>query len=336
MKKSKPVVLFLIVCMLVIIFAFGVEAKAKYTLRFAGNYAPDHPGTESQYIIAEEVKKATNGEVEIIVYPGGQLGDYSQVYEDIMRGNIDMGFFYITGQYNPMLEISSMPYLATSWEDLKKIFGPGSFWYKTYEEAHADVGVKLLGVYVDSFISLASIEEPTDPFNAEVNHNILIRIPPSELYKVTMKDLNYNTVSINWSDLYTSMQTGVCDGWIGGTATLNYFQFRDLIKQFYPIKIFVENVSYIINKDIFEKLPKEYQKIIFNACQKQAMISIDDAEETEAEYQKKLSDENGVKIHEVSEEEIAVLADQVRKVSWPKFAKMFGEDIIEGLLSDTK
>ena len=333
-KYSRFMVLFLLVAMMVTVFALAADAKVKYKLRFAGNYAPEHPGTKSQYDIAEEVKQATNGEVEIMVYPGGQLGDYSQVYEDIMRGNVDMGFFYITGQYNPMLEISSMPYLATTWEGLAKVFSPSSFWYKTYEAAHAEVNVKLLGVYVDSFISLATMKEPTDPFNVEANHNILIRIPPAELYKVTMKDLNYDTVTINWSDLYTSMQTGVCDGWIGGTATLNYFQFRDLIKDFYPVRMFVENVSYIMNVDAFERLPEEYRKIIFDACQKQARLSVENAQKTEAEYQKKLAEENGVKIHDITQDDIEALAVQVRKVSWPKFSKMFGEDVIKGLMAD--
>jgi len=336
MKKTKLAVLFLMVCMLVMISAFGVGAKAKYILRYAGCLAPDDPGTKGQYTIAEEVKKATNGEVEIVVYPANQLGDYTQIYEDVMRGNIDMGNLYITGQYNPMLEICSLPYLTTSWEDLKRVFRPGSFWYKTYEEAHAKVGIKLLGVDVDSFISLATMKEPTDPFNAAANHNILIRIPPSEIYKITMKDLNYDTVSVNWSDLYTSMQTGICDGWVGGTATLNYLQFRDLIKHFYPIRIFVQNVSDFINKDVFEKLPEEYQKILIDACQKQSMLSIVNAEKREAYYRKKLRDEYGVKIHEVSQAQIDALAAQVREVSWPKFAKIFGSDIIEGILSDIK
>jgi len=288
MKKTKLAVLFLMVCMLVMISAFGVGAKAKYILRYAGCLAPDDPGTKGQYTIAEEVKKATNGEVEIVVYPANQLGDYTQIYEDVMRGNIDMGNLYITGQYNPMLEICSLPYLTTSWEDLKRVFRPGSFWYKTYEEAHAKVGIKLLGVDVDSF------------------------------------------------NLYTSMQTGICDGWVGGTATLNYLQFRDLIKHFYPIRIFVQNVSDFINRDVFEKLPEEYQKILIDACQKQSMLSIVNAEKREAYYRKKLRDEYGVKIHEVSQAQIDALAAQVREVSWPKFAKIFGSDIIEGILSDIK
>ena len=334
-RYSRFMVLFLVVAMMVTVFAVTADAKAKYKLRFAGNYAPDHPGTKSQYDIAEEVKEATNGEVEIMVYPAGQLGDYTQVYEDVMRGNVDMGFFYITGQYNPMLEISSMPYLATTYEGLGKVFSPESFWYKTYDAAHGEVGVKLLGVYVDNFISISTVKEVTDPFDVQANHNILIRIPPSELYKVTMKDLNYDTVTINWSDLYTSMQTGVCDGSVGQTAALIYFQFRDLVKHFYPIRIFVENVSYIINKDTFEGLPEEYQKIVFDACQKQARLSIENAEKSEAEYQKKL-EENGVKIHEVTQEDIETLATQVRKASWPKFSKMFGEEVIQGLIADTK
>ncbi|MCF7936123.1 MAG: TRAP transporter substrate-binding protein DctP [Synergistales bacterium] len=323
--------------LMVVAFAFGAfAAEPEYTLRFAGSYAPDHPGTATQYAIAEEVAEKTDGKVKIEVYPASQLGDYVQVYEDVIRGSVDMGYFYITGQYNQMLEICSMPYLTTSWEGLKDVFSPGSFWYETYEEAHAKVGVQLLGVYVDSFISLATVKEPADPFDPEANHEILVRIPPSELYKVTMKDLNYDTVTINWSDLYTAMQTGVCDGYIGGTASLNYFTFRDLIKNFFPVRMFVENVSYIMNKDLFEEMPEEYSRIILEACQKQASKSIVEARKQEEKYQRKLAEEHDVVIHDVSQEEIDALAAHVRKVSWPKFSKMFGEEVIEGLLEDVQ
>ncbi len=335
MKNSKALVVLLFA--LVLGFAVSVAAEAaKYEIKFAGNYAPDHPGTLAQNEIAKEVLEKTKGEVKITVYPGGQLGDYTQAYEDVMRGNIDMGWFYITGQYNPMLEISSLSYLATDWKELKRVFSPGSFWYKTYEGAHAKVGVKLLGVYVDSFISLATVKPLNDPLNPKANHKGKVRIPPSEIYKLTMDSLNYDTVSINWSDLYTAMQTGVCDGWIGGTAALNYFQFRDLIKQFMPIRAFVENVSYVYNAEKFAKLPAAYQKIIFEACQKQAKKSIDDAQKNEALYQEKLSKEHKVAIMKVTDAQIKALADHVRKDAWPKFSKLFGKDVMDGLVKDAK
>lgn len=335
MKNLKVFGVILSVLILGFAFSIGAEA-AKYEVKFAGNYAPDHPGTLAQYEIAKEVLEKTKGEVNITVYPAGQLGDYTQAYEDVMRGNIDMGWFYITGQYNPVLEISSLPYLATDWEELKRVFSPGSFWYSTYEAAHGNIGVKLLGVYVDSFISLATVKELNEPLNPNANHKAKIRIPPTEIYKITMDSLNYDTVSINWSDLYTAMQTGVCDGWIGGTAALNYFQFRDLIKSFIPIRAFVENVSYVYNAEKFSKLPAEYQKIIFEACQRQAIKSIADAQANEALYQEKLSKESKVDIMEVTDAQIEKLADHVRKDAWPKFSKFFGKEIMDGLVKDAK
>lgn len=335
MKRNKILVVMLLAVVLAFTISVVAEA-AKYELRFAGNYAPDHPGTLAQYEIAKEVLEKTKGEVNITVYPAGQLGDYTQAYEDVMRGQIDMGWFYITGQYNPMLEVSSLPYLATDWEELKRVFSPGSFWYSTYEAAHAQVGVKLLGVYVDSFISLATVKELNDPLNPEANKRAKIRIPPTEIYKITMDSMNFDTVTINWSDLYTAMQTGVCDGWIGGTAALNYFQFRDLIKHFIPIRAFVENVSYVFNADKFSKLPEEYQKIILEACQKQSVKSIDDAKANEALYQEKLSKEHNVAIMDVTDEQIEKLAAHVRENAWPKFEKFFGKETMEGLGKDAQ
>ena len=63
-------------------------------------------------------------------------------------------------------------------------------------------------------------------------------------------------------------------------------------------------------------------------------MSVENAQKTEADYQKKLAEENGVRIHDISQEDIEALAAQVRKVSWPKFSKMFGEDVIKGLMAD--
>lgn len=311
-----------------------VVAAPKVTLKFAGTFAPDHPGSLAQQEIADEVFKATNGEVKIDVFPGGQLGDYTQIYEDVMRGNIDMGWLYITGQYNTALEISSLPFLTTSYEGLKSIFAPGSYFYTAYEKAHADVDVKLLGLYVDGFVNLVMVKEPNEPLSPTADHKVKLRIPPTDAFKITMDALNWDTVTINWSDVYTAMQTGVCDGYIGSSAVLVYYTFRDLVKYYYPMRAYTETLSYVMNKDVWDNLAPEYQKAIMDACQRQALKSIEDAEEKETTYQKKMIDEYNVKIVVPSQEEIDELAKYVRQNIWPKFEKAYGQELIQGLMKN--
>ncbi len=324
----------LTMCLAVFGLAFGLSAQAapKHTLKFAGTYAPDHPGSIAQQEIADEVFKATNGEVKIEVFVGGQLGDYTQVYEDVMRGNIDMGWLYITGQYNTALEISSLPYLTTSWEGIKKIFSPGSYFYSAYEKAHADCDVKLLALYVDGFVNLVMVKEPVEPLSPTADHKVKLRIPPTDAFKVTMDALNWDTVTINWSDVYTAMQTGVCDGYIGSSAVLVYYTFRDLTKYYNEMRAYTETLSYVINQDMWNKLSPEHQKAIQEACQRQAAKSIEEAASKETTYQQKMADEYGVKIVVPDQAELDALAAHVRQNIWPKFEKAYGQELIRGLI----
>ena len=81
----------------------------------------------------------------------------------------------------------------------------------------------------------------------------------------------------------------------------------------------------------WNKLTPEYQKIFEDAvaiAQKEAFEVIEAAD---AEYLKKMKSEGGVEVYTYSAEELAPLADYVRKNTWPKLAKMIGEDLFEDL-----
>ena len=58
--------------------------------------------------------------IKITVYPANQLGDYTQCYEEIMKGSIDTGALSIPNQYDPLLEIPYLPMLAGTYDEAKK------------------------------------------------------------------------------------------------------------------------------------------------------------------------------------------------------------------------
>ncbi|MDD4160455.1 MAG: C4-dicarboxylate ABC transporter substrate-binding protein, partial [Synergistaceae bacterium] len=62
---------------------------APVVLKFAGQSPPDHFATASMKEIAKEVAQKTNDRIQIKVYPASQLGDYSLVYEELIRGTVE-------------------------------------------------------------------------------------------------------------------------------------------------------------------------------------------------------------------------------------------------------
>ena len=75
-------------------------------LRFANQVPVEHTATKLMHQVADEVKEKTNGRIEIVVYPANQLGDYTLVYEELIRGTIDMAAISIPSQFDPRLELT--------------------------------------------------------------------------------------------------------------------------------------------------------------------------------------------------------------------------------------
>lgn len=65
------------------------QAKA---LRLGLITPPSHQWTQSAQALAEEVKAESGGELQILVFPSGQLGSEAQMVQLMQRGALDMAF----------------------------------------------------------------------------------------------------------------------------------------------------------------------------------------------------------------------------------------------------
>ena len=73
--------------------------------------------------IADEVYKATEGKVEITIYPSGQLGNERDLYEGAQLGSIDM--FYaanaVMSSFIPEMSVLDQPFLFDSVEQAHRV-----------------------------------------------------------------------------------------------------------------------------------------------------------------------------------------------------------------------
>ncbi|GAB6280317.1 MAG: TRAP transporter substrate-binding protein DctP [Thermovirga sp.] len=310
-------------------------AKDKLTLKVAGISAPEYRGTRSLYAIKEAVEKGTDGRVILDVFPANQLGDYTQVFEEIRRGTIEMGLIFLPSQFDVMLEVGSLPFLASTGEGMQKQLSPGSSVYSIIDESLDKLGVKLLRIYGDGFVGVGLAKKPKDPAKAGVDKGALIRVAPLAVYKETAEDLGFRTTTIPYADTYSAIQTGVCDGWIGGSSQINYLSFRDVIKYYVPYNCLFDQTAYIIGKDIWNKISPADQKVIIDAVNAQADKSFADSNAEDMEYQKKLT-EAGVEIISISENDMKDLADYIRSTTWPKLEATYGKETLDKIKKSLK
>ncbi len=306
----------------------GQEETIK--IRFAGQHPVDHMATASLERIKEAIAEKSDGRIEITLYPANQMGDYTQVYEEIMRGTIDMALISIPSQYDPRLEIGFIPYIAENYEAIKEVFAVDSYLFNEVSGLHSNLGVKFLGFFGEGFGGVGSSKLPDEPANFNVDKGLLVRVPPMDVFKFGAEDLGFRTTTIPYAETYAALQTGVADGWVGGPPNLNYLWFRDVIDYFLAYNNSFESTSFVMNDELFNELSPEDQKIIAEAIKEESEKSFDLAKQDEEKYKQMLRDE-GIEVIEFTNEELKAMAENARKTTWPKLTDRLTEELVNGL-----
>lgn len=330
MKKLLSAALFglVITCL-----ASAPADAASVTLKAAGQYASEHTTTKLLQEFAKMVGERSKGDIRIRVYPANQLGDYTQVYEELRRGTIEMAVITIPSRFDTRLEAIYLHYLATDYDEARKVYAPGSNMFKLIEEANDALDIKFLGFNVEGFGGFGTTKLPDNMDDPAGQKNLLMRVPPMAVFQIPCADEGFQTVSIPFAELYTALQIGVADGWSGGPAMVNYVQFRDVIKYFIVCNNFFENTSYMISKKVWNKLNPEQQKIIQECALEISMRSFDEAQKNDTEFLVKM-EEHGVKVVRFTPEQLQGWADLCRKVTWPKMEERLTREVIDSLLAE--
>ncbi|TDR34830.1 TRAP transporter substrate-binding protein DctP [Aquamicrobium defluvii] len=313
-------------------FASGGIANA-VDLKIAGQHPMDNIATK---VLEETIKEIADANVDLNIklFPAGQLGSGEQVFGDVAQGVIDMGHTFIYSHNDPILEINSIPYLVGTYEQMRKVYSPGSNFYRVYDEHLAAQGIKLLGVFAEGFIGVGVTKKP-DNATTTGPKNVNIRIFSAEVAKLTTDAMGFNSTTVNWSDVVPALQQGIVDGAIGGTAETNLTVLGDAIKYFVPYNTFVENTAFYIGQAKWDSLSAEQQTVMSDAFAKASQKSFELSEKVDKEYMGKLA-EHGIEVIALSDDELNAIADHIKAEVWPKLEGKFGKELLEQLKQDTK
>jgi TRAP-type transport system periplasmic protein len=269
---------------------------------------------------AEDVKKATNGDVNINIFAASALGDYTVVQEGISVGAIDMATQPAATATERKMQIASFPYLASNWEEARKIYGPGGVLHSTIAELYAKQDITMLAAYPVYFGGISLNREPVDPGSVEPK-GIKVRVPGIKSFQLTGEALGYIPAPIPFSDAYTAIQTGVVDGVIGSGAEGYYASFRDVTKSYIPANTHFEVWFMIISNQSFNGLDADDQAALKKTAEEFEAKRWTVAEEDQGKWEKRLADELGTNVVKLTNEQLAGMSAKVRKDVWPEVLK---------------
>lgn len=311
------------ICAISILFVLatmvGTATAAPLVFKFAGQSPPDHQTSKHMLMIAKEINERTEGRVEIKVYPASQLGDYTLLFEEMMRGTVDMELGGVPSDFDPRLGMGYICGYVRGYDSLSKIFDPDGWMLKKLNEISNPLGVRMLSCYVEGMIGIGSVKPVKEPLSPKVDKGVLTRVANMEVYTVGAKAMGYRPITIPWPDTYQALQTGVCDAAIGFPTASAYMMFADVIKYWYATNYSLEYQAIMISEKSWQKLTEKDRLVFQDIARKYSQISIANAKAQDRKYLD-LMKKKGIKVFEYNDKQL----EDIRKAcfaSWDELAK---------------
>ena len=308
--------------------AASTFADEIYRMKYSIMEAPGTPMGEMAARIVEKVKDQTDGKVILRPFYSGQLGDYIQVYEELQMGSIDFASMSIPSQFDDRLNITCVPYSVTNYNQVEKLWLNNGLGFQKLKEILHDQRIELLSPIPYGFMGIggANLGDFKTILDPSKKQDSLVRVPVIDTYIAMGQAMGFRTTTLPYGDLYSALQSGVADGWMGGTAYVSWYSFRDVIKQYIDAKYVHEITMSAMSQRALKTIPEKYMEKIRKIFMEEASICGKEINALSATAMKNM-EEYGITVLNPTDEELKPMAEHVRQVVWPMYEKLLGKEL---------
>ncbi len=329
MKRSFLV--FLSVAFL--LFAVSGIASAKTTWNANSVWPPKNLHSVGLTEYAEKIKKATNGELELVVHTGGALGykgpDLLKAVRDGLVPVSDMLISGVAGD-EKLFQVVTLPFLVRNFDELKTLID--------ISRPHFDKSAKKWNqkiLYIAPWPG-AGLWTKKKIVKLEDLKGLKTRTYDKN-GALVMEAVGATPFALPFSEVYTSLQTGLIDSVMTSTPTAVDGKFWEVLKFYQPLNITIATNMVTVNLKSYEKLPKEQQEALVKIgkeMEKNMWANV----KTWDKEQEAISNKNGIETVPPSVELISQLEKitQDIRAEWLKGAPAEGKKIYDEFLKKVK
>ncbi len=240
---------------------------AATTLKLSHNHNRDHAVHKVMTDMAKEVRKQTDGEVKIRIYPDAQLGNQRESMELMQSGALDMVKSNAAEleAFAPAYSAFNLPYLFRDKDHYYKIkLSEIGKEILNSTESKGFIGVTYYDAGARSFYSNKPIKTPEDL------KGMKIRVQPSPSAIAMIKALGASPTPLAYGELYTAMQQGVVDAAENNIPSFSLSRHSEVAKYFsFDEHTMVPDVLVMSTKSL-AKLTIEQQDILMTVATESA------------------------------------------------------------------
>jgi len=194
---------------------FGIPPRrasaAEFTFKLATGQDPTHPVNVRAQEAINRIREATDGKLEIRLFPANQLGSDTDLLSQVRSGGVELFNLSssILATLAPVTGIVNTGFAFSDYDAVWKAMDGG---LGTYFRAQiAKVGlITASRVWDNGFRQITSSTRPIR--TPEDLRGLKIRVPPAPALTSLFKALDAGPAPINFNELYSSLQTKVVEG----------------------------------------------------------------------------------------------------------------------------
>lgn len=234
---------------------------AEFTYKYANNLPVTHPMNQRAREAAEKIKQESSGRLEIQIFPNNQLGGDTDMLSQLRAGGIQ--FFTLSGLIlATLVPVTSINGIGFAFADYKDVWGA----------MDGDLGAYVRGAIGKA--GLVAFEKMWDNGYREITsstHPIAspndlrgfkIRVPVSPLWTSMFKAFGAAPTGINFSEVYSALQTKVVEGQENPLAIIETAKLYEVQKYVSMTNHMWDGFWFLANQEAWNKLPKNLQDIV--------------------------------------------------------------------------
>ena len=239
-----------------VLLTANVNAAEKWDMALAYGASNFHSANAAEF--AKNVSEKSGGKLTIVTHPGGSLFKGGEIFRAVRTGQAQMGerFMSALGKVDPILEIDSQPFLATSYDDAMKLY-------------QASKPAIIESLSQKGLVFLYAVPWPAQGLYSKNEINNV-----SDLQGLKFRAYNSATIriaeltgmaptKIEAAEISQAFSTGAVESMITSPTTgKNSKIWENGVKYFYDIAAWFPKNMIIANKKAWNKLDKETQDLI--------------------------------------------------------------------------
>jgi len=246
----------------VVLFTNASNAGEKWDMALAYGAGNFHSANAAEF--AKNVSDNSGGKLTIVTHPGGSLFKGGEIFRAVRTGQTQIGerFMSALGKEDPLLEVDSQPFLATSYDDAMDL----------YQASKPEI---VKGLDSKGLVFLYAVPWPAQGLYSKKEINSV-----ADLKGLKFRAYNSATIriaeltgmaptKIEAAEISQAFSTGAVESMITSPTTgKNKKIWENGVKYFYDIAAWFPKNMVIVNKDAWNQLDSATQKLVMMEASK--------------------------------------------------------------------